>query len=649
MANELHASGFAVSPGAPVVFKQRACIVRRVLSTDRVIIEDIDTGRSEVAFINQLSSIATLVPEHEAGATGEMIAGPSALPPALLAFTAAEIAKAEKRLDVIAPLLAMRKRSRKDVEDHARQSGVSAVTLYKWIKNYNGCGSLVGLMDGKRGAPSITKLDERVEQFIQEAIDQLYLSSQQLTPRDIYQTVKDRCELERKPVPHENTVRNRIAALPQNRVRRKRGQAALADKDLPTPGVFPEPSNPLNPVQIDHVQLDMIVVFSDTRMPWGRPWLTLAVDCLTRVIVGFYLSMDRPSAVAAGMTLAMGMLPKQDYLASLGLPGRWPVHGKIRKVLCDNAKEFRGEALKFGCKENSIDLDLRPVKQPRYGAYIERLVGNVNMMLRKKPGTTFSNPQQRGTYDSKKKSAYTLHELEIEIADWVVNHYHVHKHGALMKPPLIVWEEKILGTDGAMAAGLPIQIADPEKLKLDFLPLESRVVSPSGVRMNKADYYHEALNRWINASDPDHPSEKRKFTVKYHPRRRREVWFLDPEVKQYVKLDRYPFQAPGDDEVDGYVGVEEHIAIEARRQHEGSQLEDKKAKAGYRLRSAHRDANAMADTKRVRRKPPSSSPRSGGADRAVVETQMQPAREPLGSGANPFEAFLSKKITGFNA
>src|SRR5256885_7974039 len=27
---------------------------------------------------------------------------------------------------------------------------------------------------------------------------------------------------------------------------------------------------------------------------------------------------------------------------------------------------------------------------------------------------------------------------------------------SLMKPPLIVWEEKILGTDGAMAAGLPI-------------------------------------------------------------------------------------------------------------------------------------------------------------------------------------------------
>src|SRR5258708_17859410 len=114
-------------------------------------------------------------------------------------------------------------------------------SLYKWIKNYNGCGSLVGLMDGKRGAPSVKKLDERVEQFIQEAIDQLYLSSQQLTPRDIYQTVKDRCELERKPVPHENTVRNRIAALPLNRVRRKRGQVALADKDMQLDRACAEP------------------------------------------------------------------------------------------------------------------------------------------------------------------------------------------------------------------------------------------------------------------------------------------------------------------------------------------------------------------------------------------------------------------------
>src|SRR5260370_7653684 len=97
--------------------------------------------------------------------------------------------------------------------------------------------------------------------------------------------------------------------------------------------------------------------------------------------------------------------------------------------------------------------------------------------------------------------------------------------------------------------------------------------------MNKADYYDEALNRWINASDPDHPSEKRKFTVKYHPRRRREVWFLDPEVKQYVKLDRYPFQAPGDDAVDGYLAVQEHIPITPPTQPEERQLADKKATA----------------------------------------------------------------------
>ena len=259
------------------------------------------------------------------------------------------------------------------------------------------------------------------------------------------------------------------------------------------------------------------------------------------------------------------------------------MHGKIRKVLCDNAKEFRGEALKFGCKENAIDLELRPVKQPRYGAYIERLVGNVNMMLRKKPGTTFSNPQQRGTYDSKKKSAYTLHELEIEIAGLGCEPL----PRSQTRCPDEAAIDRLGGEDSGHRWRHGSRTSDPDcgsrKAQVGLSPAGVACGVALGVRMNKADYYHEALNRWINASDPDHPSEKRKFTVKYHPRRRREVWFLDPEVKQYVKLDRYPFQAPGDDEVDGYVGVEEHIAIEARRQHEGSQLEDKKAKAGLPL------------------------------------------------------------------
>lgn len=640
MANYLHNSGFAVLPGAPVGFNQRLYIVRRVLSSDRVIVEDCATGQSDVAFLYELSSPSKLQLPDDA------LQKSVSSPPTLLSFSAQEIAKAEKRLDVIAPLLTVARRKRSDVEARAKEAGVSAVTLYKWIKDYNGMG-LAGLIDSKRGAPSLPKLNQRVEQIISDTIDQVYLSSQQLSPGDVHSEVEERCLLEKLPVPHINTVRHRIAELPRNLVSRRRGHPEVADKNLPTPGEFPAPFAPLGPVQIDHVRLDIRVVFSDTREAWGRPWLTLIIDVMTRVVVGFYLSMHAPSSVAAGMALVMGMLPKKDYLASLGVPGQWPVHGKILKIVCDNAKEFRGNALKFGCKENVIDLDLRPVKNPRYGGHIERLIGSVNAMLRKKPGTTFSSPKQRGTYDSRKKSAYTLYELEVEVADWIVNHYHVTKHSALNMPPLAAWEQAVFGDGKKMAHGLPIQIADSEKLKLDFLPMETRVVSPTGVRMNKADYYHESINRWINAPDPEHPSEKRLFVCKYHPKRKRELWFLDPELKQYIKLDRYPFCAPVEGDADSLIGVEEYMAIETRKHREGKQMEDIEAKAGYRRRSKGREVKAVADTKRARRLGASGGNRILKEDRSIVETHMQPERSPEGFASNPFQAFAGQKITPF--
>ncbi|KGH25005.1 hypothetical protein P606_06105 [Comamonas thiooxydans] len=639
MANDFNPAGYAVCPGAPVGFNKRLHIVRRVLASDRVIVENPASGQSEVAFLYQLTSVSKL---PTAEGTPET---PVPARPELLSFTDHEIAQAEERFEVIAPLVAMHRRKRSDVEARAKEAGVSAVTLYTWIKNYNGSG-LVGLIDSKRGAPAIPKLNDRVEQIISDTIDKIYLSSQQLGPMEVHNHVKERCELEKLPVPHINTVRNRIAALPQNLASRRRGHPDLADKNFPTPGEFPTPFAPLGPVQIDHVRLDITIVFSDTRQPWGRPWLTLIIDVMTRVIVGFYLSMRAPSSVAAGMALVMGMLPKNDYLASLGVPGNWPVHGKILKIICDNAKEFRGNALKFGCKENLIDMDLRPVKTPRYGAHIERMIGNVNAMLRKKPGTTFSNPSQRGTYNSRKKSAYTLHELEIEVADWIVNHYHVSKHSFLKMPPITAWERAVFGNDQQIAAGLPIQICDPEKLKLDFLPMETRVVSPTGVRMNKADYYHEALNRWINAPDPEHPSEKRQFVCKYHPSRKRELWFLDPDLKQYIKLDRYPFYAPVEGDEDSFVGVDEYMATEARDHRDGERLEDNEAKASYRQRSSDREAKAVAETKRVRRRGNQvTRPRS--EDRSVIEEKMQPERIQEEFSSNPFLAFAGKKITPF--
>jgi len=49
-------------------------------------------------------------------------------------------------------------------------------------------------------------------------------------------------------------------------------------------------------LQIDHTLVDVVVVDEFDREPIGRPWLTLAIDVATRMVPGFHLTLEAPSA-----------------------------------------------------------------------------------------------------------------------------------------------------------------------------------------------------------------------------------------------------------------------------------------------------------------------------------------------------------------
>ena len=54
---------------------------------------------------------------------------------------------------------------------------------------------------------------------------------------------------------------------------------------------------------IDHTELDLELVSSDTGRPLGRPWLTLLVDAFSRRTLAFYLTFDPPSYRSCMMVL----------------------------------------------------------------------------------------------------------------------------------------------------------------------------------------------------------------------------------------------------------------------------------------------------------------------------------------------------------
>ena len=88
-----------------------------------------------------------------------------------------------------------------------------------------------------------------------------------------------------------------------------RREGAAAARAVFTPVVEEYHSaGPLDVVQIDHTIVDLVVVDEVTRTPIGRPVLTLAIDIHTRVVTGFYLALNHPSILRAGVCVAQSQL-----------------------------------------------------------------------------------------------------------------------------------------------------------------------------------------------------------------------------------------------------------------------------------------------------------------------------------------------------
>ena len=80
--------------------------------------------------------------------------------------------------------------------------------------------------------------------------------------------------------------------------------------------------------------VDVIVVDEAHRLLIGRPWLTLAIDVATRVVVGFYVSMEAAMVLCFMQTV----LPKEPWLKARALASACPVWGLPRALHADNGR-----------------------------------------------------------------------------------------------------------------------------------------------------------------------------------------------------------------------------------------------------------------------------------------------------------------------
>lgn len=351
------------------------------------------------------------------------------------------------------------------------------------------------------------------------------------------QDVVRRCtEAGIKP-PCSMTVRNRIAELREHEVLKKRGNREKAkNKFTPAVGTFPGADYPLAVVQIDHTPADIILVDDEYRKPIGRPYITLAIDVYSRMVVGYYVSFDPPSETSVALCVAQAILPKEDWLTLHKIDAVWEVSGFMDTIHTDNGADFRSDTLKKACLMHGINLEFRPPGQPNYGGHIERMIGTLLKEMHDIPGTTFSNTKERKDYDSEKQAVMTFSEFEKWLVSFICKVYHERRHSSIGMTPRKKWEIGIFGNKGIKGRGLPQKATDPHSLLLDFLPYEERTIQTYGVSIGAINYYHEVLRNKINEQDPTDKTKKRKFTFRIDPRDVSEIWFFDPALKQYFKI-----------------------------------------------------------------------------------------------------------------
>ena len=502
-------------------------VITKIVDLDRVLARNLDSGKSEVIRVWELSPSQPGEEDQKPKPERE-----------LEEVSEADWIYARRCLEIIKPLLVRQKRGSNIADQISLESGVSRATLYRWLRFYRNTGLLSSLLPIKRnGGRGKGRLPDEIEAIIEDRVQNYYLTDQQPTIMETAAEIRRLCSNAGLPLPHEHTVRKRIEWISEReRISRRKGRRAAIERFDPNEGTVPDADWPLAMVQIDHTKVNVIVVHEVTRQTIGRAWITLAIDVYSRMIVGMYLTLDAPSAMSAGMCVAHAILPKERWLEEVGVDNvEWPCWGVMGILHMDNAREFRGDMLKVACNEHGIDLHLRPVKTPHYGGHIERLMGTLSKELTQLPGTTFSSPKARGEYDSEGKAVMTLKELEKWLVLFVAK-YHHRIHGGIGMSPLQKYREGLLGGNGRAPRGLPSRRLDEEKVRLDFMPFVERTVQAYGVLIDDIHYFADVLRPWVGAKDPNNSSVSRLFRFKRDPRDISQLYFFDPLSERYFAI-----------------------------------------------------------------------------------------------------------------
>lgn len=410
-------------------------------------------------------------------------------------------------------------------------------TVSRWKKRYmdSGRDGLALIQRNHRKGNREPRFPEQVIKIVQDCIEQQYLTLERKSVEETLTHAIVKVERENKmlnlatqlPLPTRRLVQSNIDKIDAyDKYAARYGQTA-AIKKFRSVLHMNVTERPLECAEIDHTMLDLMVVDAKTGMPFGRPWLTVCIDRMTRCVLGVYIGFEPPSYLTVARCLKHAFLPKINLKEVYpDIEHDWMAHGVMYRLIVDNGLEFHSISLEALCLALGIDIQYTPRKTPWMKGVVERFIGTLNReVAHGSPGTTFSNIFDKGDYDPLKHAVVTLDMLKQVIFMWIVDVYHQRPHRSLNgQSPANVWLSSIKREE--------INLPDnPDRLDAILGRVSYRTISGTGIQNDSLFYNSPELENLLRRK-----TIKDKVELRIDDGNLGHIYVIDPDDAQVFKV-----------------------------------------------------------------------------------------------------------------
>lgn len=388
------------------------------------------------------------------------------------------------------------------------------------------------------------------------------------------------------------TVRQVALGIDRYRLMCDRHGRQAADTKRKPRGAGVTTRRPLERVELDHFLCDVHLV-SKTGTRLGRPWLTLAVDHYSGMVVGYHLSFAPPSTAAVLAALRHAILPKAplpavpdaDPAKPTGFSSDvWMAYGIPDLLVVDNGLDLTSSGVREACNAMGVDLLFTPVRSPWYKGTIERFGGTLNVrFIHWLPGTTLGRATSDLGYNASEHALLTFEVFEHLLRQYITSiHNKTPRRGKYGTP------------EGRFLEGCqlwPVRVPDSiEDFDAAVALTRTGVLRQTGLHFLDLQYQSELLGGLFNRSPA-----KTRLTFKVNPLDLQTVMVWHPVTNAY-----FPVKCVTDHEWPRTLSF--HLAVRQFAKTHGLDPSDKRQLARAQRDLLNAIEQAAANSKRALRR-----------------------------------------------